>query len=252
MTVNFGILPEWGKAHVEGMVMDAATLAPLAGVEITATAARREESPAALSGDSRFPELTTFHGTTGEDGRYVIPVDYFALDRESYWMDVEGKREGYRYALYNMGALRGGRGRHISVNYARLGCDIYLVNDESEITVRGEARTASGSPPAAGVKLVLRGIDFVGTCERGCHGGEPQPGQTAPLTLDADGGFTAQVRARFAYGLANGIEIRWDDETLVWRHPIPAGQKNAQGTLTFPDGSTVSLDVAYVEDRTAS
>jgi hypothetical protein len=252
MTVNFGILPEWGKSQVEGAVRDVATLAPVPDVAVTATATQREDSPAAASGDERFPQQKTFEATTGEDGRFVIPMEYYALDRESYWLVVQGKRDGWRYALYNMGALRGGRGRNISVNYARLGCDLFLVKEDDQISVHGEAHMPSGDPPPAGLSLTLRGVDFVGTCERGCHGGEPRPGQTIPITLDADGDFDAEIWARFAYCLAGGIEIRWGDESLIWRNSLAYGQKSAQGTLTFPDGSTVALDVAFVADRTAS
>lgn len=242
LVLDLGALPLWTEGTVTGRVVDAASGAPLAQASLLGTATRIPESPAEQNGDPRYLNTAQYQAITGEGGTFEMKVDHFALDRDSYWLTIEVKKDGYTYAVQDLGAAREVKGRRLDVNYARIHCDTWLSRDADSSRVTGRALDPSGKP-LAGADLMVAGVKYFNTCPRGCHGGEPHPVVIEPVVTDPEGRFGFWLTAPYLYGLAHGIRVARGGDFQYWRTPLATGTHEGEHRFEFADGATVELSV---------
>lgn len=240
VSIELGILPDKGEALIEGAVHDAVTRKPLAGVAVTALATLVPGGVAESTGDPRFEPRKGYTTTSDASGRFSIRADYFALDRSSYFLHVLGTLPEYRYAELDFGAHREVERGVIRANYARAECELYLAPEKRLVTLEAKVSAPRGVK-IEGQELVVATVQYVGTCDRGCHGGQPMTRELIPLTVGKGGEFRLEVSAAYAYALNAGVRVGKETELLFWRNPIPVGGKEGKFEFVFTDGTRVQM-----------
>lgn len=240
VSYELGLLPQRGQGTIEGTVHDAITGEPIAGIAVSAVATIIPGGEAQMSGDPRFEPRREYTATSDASGNFSLAADYYTLDRTSYFLHVLGTGPEYRYAEISLGAHREEKGGTVRLNYARVACKLHLVPEKRKVTLDARV-TAPRGTKVEGTELVVATVQYVGTCERGCHGGQPMTRELIPLTVNDKASFQVDVSAAYAFALNAGVRVGKETELLFWRNPIPVGGTEGEYEFVFTDGMRVKL-----------